>query len=77
MSHKNQIKLPQSFNNHKFRILKKIGAGAFGGFYSGFDEQSEKYVGIKIEKSNEKTKQLILESSTYKFVTHSQPKIIK
>ncbi len=41
---------------HRWRILSKLGKGAFGMIYLGFDNNTKKSVAIKIEenKKNEK-----------------------
>jgi len=60
-----EIKLGKDFSvNSK----KKLGCGAFGVIYSGFNNKTKEEVAIKLESQKTKTPQLIYESKILKLL---------
>jgi serine/threonine protein kinase len=53
--------------NQKFKILAKVGEGAFGAVYSGVNVSNQEEVAIKMENTREsKTQVLFYETKVYK-----------
>mmetsp|Transcript_7633 Transcript_7633/g.14373 ORF Transcript_7633/g.14373 Transcript_7633/m.14373 type:complete len:307 (+) Transcript_7633:313-1233(+) len=50
----------------KFRLGNRIGGGAFGEIYQGFDNASNEELGVKLESNKTKHPQLLYESKLYK-----------
>ena len=50
----------------RFRLGKKIGTGAFSDVYRGLNVQNNQEVAIKLEKTSNKTNQLLYESKILK-----------
>ena len=66
--------------DNEYKIIKKIGEGAFGKVYKGLHRKTKEYVAIKIEKKTENTiNRLKHESLVYDYVKHAVgfPKIYK
>ena len=65
---------------NKYKIIKKIGQGAFGKVYKGLHKETNEYVAIKIEKKTEDTiNRLKHESLVYNYLENCLgfPKIYK
>lgn len=52
--------------NHRYKILKKIGAGSYGLIYKGIDTANEdREVAIKLEEINCEIPQVLYEAKVY------------
>ena len=53
--------------NNKYKILEKIGEGAFGSIYKGQNIRTQELVAIKVEPINNETKLLKNECTIYQY----------
>ena len=60
-----EIKLGNAFS---INSKKKLGSGAFGVIYSGFNNKTKEEVAIKLESQKTKTPQLMYESKILKLL---------
>uniref|UniRef100_A0A6C0EHV8 non-specific serine/threonine protein kinase n=1 Tax=viral metagenome TaxID=1070528 RepID=A0A6C0EHV8_9ZZZZ len=54
--------------NNKYKIIKKIGSGAFGDVYKGLDKNTKKFVAIKIDKQEINESKLNTEFELYQTI---------
>lgn len=53
----------------KFKLIKKLGSGAFGEIYQGSNVKTGEEVAIKLEPTKTKFPQLLYETKLYKILT--------
>ncbi len=52
--------------NDKYKLIKKIGSGAFGEIYKGINIQNNEDIAVKLEPAKTKFPQLYYEAKLYK-----------